>query len=80
MATERKTVSVERLRESANQYLASPRVNEDMAQGCAGMLECALMAANRYKGFNIRSGFPGAYVEGGNNSVLPVPFLGRYYY
>lgn len=76
MSNERKTVSVERLREAANNYLASPRVNEDMAQGCAGMLECALMAANRYKGFNIREGFPGVYPDSG----LPVPYLGRYYY
>lgn len=79
MATERKTVSVERLRDAANTFLAFPTTTEEMAKGCIGLLETALMAANRYKGFNIRSGFPGAYVEGENHSG-PTPFLGRYYY
>lgn len=77
MATERKTVDVDRIKVAANFFLAHESTTEESARGCAGLLETVLMAANRYKGFNIRSGFPGAYPD---SSIGPVPFLGRYYY
>lgn len=49
---EKKTISIEWLRETINQRLASPNRTREERMALAGVLEAALVEARRYRGFN----------------------------
>ena len=62
MPRKRKNISIEEVKKIANTFLGSRGDNRAQRQGAAWLLECILMEAGAYKGYNFTEWLD----EGGN--------------